>query len=163
MGRALAASNGVNRLRFDTENFHGSASMNILSPFESRRHFLVLRNMRGYSQLDLRIVKGNQLESGRRDKRFSKFLSQLGLYGYVLKIRVLTGKTSGSSGGLAGCCMKTPRRFTYKGRKRVYVGRLKFLNLPILKYQVNNRMLLNQLFKFAGGGRKSTFGCFSNP
>src|SRR5689334_2081826 len=120
---------GGNHQRRYAENLRGGEGMDVVAVAEGFHQQWILRKMRQKSQLNLRVVGGQQDRARCCGECGTNLTAKLGANWNVLQIRVRRRKPSGSSSGLIKGRVQAASRPVQQCRERVDVSRLQFRKL----------------------------------
>ncbi len=94
----------------------------------------VLRHMREQAQLDLRVVRDDQLPAVARNERRPDFAPQLRLDGNVLQVGIGRRQPSGGRAGLVEAGVDAAGDGVHQGRQRVDIGAFELGELPVFQH-----------------------------
>src|SRR5882724_5749097 len=120
--------------------------MNVFPILKRLEHYRVLRNVREQAQLELGVVRRNDLVSFFSDERAPDAAPQLGANGNVLQVGLAGRETAGGGNRLIEQTMNSPVSRNLM-RQRVGVNALEFIQLAVVNNQPRQLKRLSQFFE----------------
>ena len=135
------------------EHFRRRHGVNVEVLAERLAQLLDARDLGEKPQLDLRIVRRNELHPRRGDKRAADLAAVLGADRDVLQIRLRRRQPSGRGRSQRVIGVHAVRGRIDEAGQRIGIGRFQFRNLPPVQNLLRQLMaLLGQLFQHARAG-----------
>ena len=131
----------------DAEHFAGGPGVNVLVLSEGVDQHRVLRKMGQDPQLDLRIVRGEQLAALVGNEGRSNLGAKLRADGDVLQVGIAAGQPPGSGHRLVEGRMNPLGPRIHQAGKGVHVSGLELGDAAILQHQARHLVVLGQVFQ----------------
>ena len=146
----------IHGLRCEAENLRSRRAMDVLAGSESLQQAFIARDVRHDAQLDLRIVRGNNAGTGRRNKRLADAPALCRANGNVLQVGIGARQPPGHRRRLAVTGMHATGVAIDHERQFVGVGQFELGQPAIFEDQFRQRMIERQFRqRFLVGGRRA--------
>ncbi len=143
----------INRRLGNVEDAGGHHAVDVVVIGEGLAECGIAREMGEDSQLDLRIVGGEQRPTGRPcDERLANLPTVLGAHRDVLQVRVARAESSRGRHPLVERRVDPAVLGVNQGRQRIQVGALELGKLAMLDQELRERVFCCQLFEDLLGG-----------
>ena len=133
--------------RGGAEHFRGGGTMHVLALAERAKQTGVAGEMRHDAELDLRIVRGDELAARRRHERGADAAAFRGADGNVLQVRVLRGEAPGGGHRLPIGGVDAPGALLDLPRQGVEIGRFQLRQPPMVQNEARQHMVEGQFLQ----------------
>src|SRR5205085_2089221 len=125
--------------RIDVEDAGRGRVVDVLARLERGDEPWVSREVRDAAQLDLVVVRDQQLASGRRDERLAERTAELAAHRNVVQVRRVRAQPAGAGHGLVEGRVDATVGL-YLTEEAFAIGRAQFLDLAVAQEVVDDRM-----------------------